>query len=166
MDKKEHKKTEDTQNEPAEEVVAATVDPQDAQIENLKSQLARALADYANLQKRNEEEKKLYFELATVNVLTKFFPLLANLEKAFEATKDPGIGLVLKQFTDLLTSEGLKEVECEGDFDPNFHEAVTSEVSEEDGKVLKVLEKGYSLNGKVIKPARVVVSQKGAGETT
>jgi molecular chaperone GrpE len=161
MDKKEHKEAEPIQDDNHD---ATQSDGTDVQIENLKAQLARALADYANLQKRNDEEKKMYFELATVNLLTKFFPLLSNLEKAFEATKDPGVGLVLKQFTDLLTSEGLKEIDSNGDFDPHFHEAVTSEARDEDGKVLKVLEKGYTLNGKVVKAAKVVVSHKGESQ--
>lgn len=166
MDKKHQPEKEEAQEIPESDpqgnsVINDRPDSKDAQIEDLKGRLARALADYDNLRRRGEEEKKLYFELATVNVLTKFFPLLSNLEKAFEATQDPGIGMVLKQFTDLLSSEGLKEIESDGDFDPNFHEAITSEVGEEDGKVLKVLEKGYSLNGKVVKPARVIVSRKG-----
>lgn len=136
------------------------VDDKNLQIVDLKSRLARALADYDNLRKRTDEEKKFIVEIGKLNLLTKLFPILDNLERAFEATKDAGVGLVLKQFTDLLTSEGLKEMAVGGQFDPNLHEAVASEMAEEDNKILKVLEKGYLLNDKVVRAAKVVVGQR------
>lgn len=129
------------------------------EVDELKARLARALADYDNLKKRVDEEKKLYFELASLNLLTKFFPILSNLEKAFEASRDPGVGMVLKQFMDLLAQEGIREIEDNGQFDPNLHEAIAVEEAEVDNQILKLVAKGYQLNGKVIQPAKVVVGR-------
>jgi len=97
-------------------------------------------------------------------------PVLDNLESAQSHLNDQGLAMVIKQFNDMLQSEGVEQVEAEGkQFDPNLHEAV--EVvdpeqgrgvaeGEKDDSIVKVLAKGYKMNGRVIRPAKVIVSRK------
>ena len=63
------------------------------------------------------------------------------------------------QLRQVLSNQGLEEIETDGQFNPGLHEAVDTKIGE-DGKILEVVEKGYKLNGKILKPARVVVGKK------
>jgi molecular chaperone GrpE len=72
---------------------------------------------------------------------------------------EEGVALVTRSFADVLRKEGLEEVPTEGRFDPHVHEALLSQPSEaEEGTVIEVLQKGYRLGDRVIRPARVVIS--------
>lgn len=125
-------------------------------------QLKRALADYQNLERRVSEEKKVLSELYTALVIEKFLPVLDNLEAAQSHLSDEGLALVISQFKDTLTKEGVEEIAAEGTaFNPKLHEAIETVQSEgaEDGTVVKVLTKGYKINNKVIRPARVAVAK-------
>ena len=134
------------------------------QSKETEHQLKRALADYANLQRRFEEEKKLVTKFANVVLLVKFLDILDNLEAAQKTLNSDGLELVIRKFKDLLKSEGVEEISAGGaNFDPNLHEGVGMVEGNDDGKVGEVLQKGYSLEGKVIRPARVRVTQKKAG---
>ncbi|MBI4037441.1 nucleotide exchange factor GrpE [Candidatus Curtissbacteria bacterium] len=127
---------------------------------NLEDQLKRALADYQNLERRVEEEKKLLSVLYTAIVVEKFLPVLDNLEAAQSHIKDEGLAMVITQFKDVLAKEGVEEVTAEGqNFDPKLHEAIEAVEGEDEGKVVKVLSKGYKINGKVLRPAKVVVTK-------
>src|SRR3989344_3633091 len=87
-----------------------------------------------------------------------FSQLLSEI--AQKHLKDEGLEMVIKQFNDVLESEGVEEITAEGSpFDPNFHEAVEILESEKDGVVLKVLAKGYKINDKVLRPAQVAVGR-------
>lgn len=125
-------------------------------------QLKRALADYQNLERHVSEEKKVLSELYTALVIEKFLPVLDNLEAAQSHLNDEGLALVISQFKDAFTKEGVEEITAEGTaFDPKLHEAIETVQSEgaEDGTVVKVLTKGYKINNKVIRPARVAVAK-------
>jgi molecular chaperone GrpE len=77
-----------------------------------------------------------------------------------EAKLEEGVRLVHRELVEALAREGLHEVETDGQFDPHVHEALLSQPSEqEDGSVMEVLQKGYRLGDRVLRPARVVVSQ-------
>ena len=131
---------------------------QSAQAEN---QLKRVLADYHNLEKRVEGERKLLSELTLAILIEKFLPVLDNLENAQNHLNDEGLAMVVKQFNDVLTSEGVEEIEAEGtQFNPHLHEATQVEQGENDNLVVRVLRKGYKINDKVIRPTQVVVSRK------
>ncbi len=133
----------------------------DQKHQELENQLKRALADYQNLERRVEEERRLLGQLSSALLIEKFLPVLDHLESAQKHLNDEGLEIVIKQFKDILTSEGVEEIESEGSqFDPNLHEAVEMVESEEDGRVVKVLRKGYKINDKVLRPAQVSVSQK------
>lgn len=128
---------------------------------DLENQLKRALADYQNLERRIEEERRMLSALSSVILIEKFLPVLDNLESAQNHLNDSGLDLVIRQFKDVLTSEGLEEIEALGqDFDPNLHEAIETTEGEEENKVTKVLTKGYKINEKVIRPAKVIVIKK------
>ena len=93
--------------------------------------------------------------------------MLDDLERALEAaeaheeaTLEEGVALVTRSLADVLRKEGLEEVPTDGRFDPHVHEALLSQPSEaEEGRVIEVLQKGYRLGDRVIRPARVVISR-------
>src|SRR3990167_4855794 len=117
---------------------------------DLEGQLKRALADYQNLERRIDEERRLLSHLSSALVVEKLLPVLDNLENAQKHLKDEGLEIVIKQFRDVLASEGVEEIVSEGSlFDPNLHEAVEILGSDKEGIVLKVLRKGYKINDKV-----------------
>jgi len=124
-------------------------------------QLKRALADYQNLEKRVEEERKLLSKLSASLLIEKLLPVLDNLEKAQVHLKDEGLEIVLKQFKEILTQEGVEEIAAEGaQFNPHYHEAVESQQGEQDNLVIKVLTKGYKIEDTILRPAKVIVSKK------
>ena len=127
---------------------------------DLEHQLKRALADYQNLERRIDEERRLLSHLSSALVIEKLLPVLDNLENAQKHLKDEGLEMVIKQFKDVLESEGVEEIVSEGSlFDPNLHEAVEILGSDKEGIVLKVLRKGYKINDKVLRPAQVAVGR-------
>lgn len=130
----------------------------DDKVQELEAQLKRALADYANLQKRSEEEKKAVVKFSNAILVSKFLEILDHLEEAQKTINSDGLALVIKKFKDLLNSEGISEIQTEGiSFDPNKHEGVATVSGEKDGEIAEVLQKGYELDGRVIRPARVRV---------
>jgi molecular chaperone GrpE len=131
-----------------------------SKIEQLENNLKRALADYANLQRRVEEEKKLVTRFSNAVLLSKFLEVLDGLEEVKKEYPSEGLELVIKKFKDILKSEGLEEIETEGEFNPEVHEGLGLTKGEKDGFVGEVLQKGYKLEGKVLRPARVKVTKK------
>jgi molecular chaperone GrpE len=134
----------------------------ESQQEELRGQLQRALADYANLTRRVEEEKKAVVKFANVVLLAKFLEVLDSLEAAQKVIGSEGLELVVQKFRSALESEGAAEIATKPgeNFDPNLHEAIDSVESSEEGKVVEILRKGYQIDGKVIRPAHVRVSRK------
>lgn len=129
--------------------------------EELENQLKRALADYQNLERRVAQERQLLSQLSSALIIEKFLPVLDNLQSAQSHLNDQGLELVIKQFKDILVSEGVEEIDPAGsEFDPNQHEAAEVVEGEEDNTIVKVLAKGYKMEGRVIRPAKVVVSKK------
>lgn len=118
----------------------------------------RALADYQNLERRIERDKELMIKIANSVLIIKLLPILDNLERAQVHLKDSGLEHVIRQFRDALATEGLSEVETEGTFDPEHHEALTEGEGEE-GKILEVLEKGYKLGDRILRPAKVKIGK-------
>jgi molecular chaperone GrpE len=141
------------------------VKSQKKEIEIVKNQLARALADYDNLVKRVEREKDNFEKLANLKLAIRLLPVLDVLRQAQEHLKDPGVAITISQFEEALKSEGIEEIKVRaGDnFDPDYHEAIeVSEVGVGKGKISKVLMSGWRFkSGPVIRHARVEVSKKG-----
>ena len=132
----------------------------EAKNKELEDQLKRALADYQNLERRIEEERRLLSGLSSAVLIEKFLPVLDNLENAQKHLEDEGLEMVIKQFREVLKEEGVEEIEAEGtNFDPNLHEATEVLEGKEDNRVMNVLRKGYKINDKVIRPAQVAVGK-------
>ena len=131
------------------------------ELEDVKNQLNRALADYSNLQKRIEEDKKILVKFANAKLLVKLLEILDILEAVQKTVKNEGLYLSIKKFKEVLIAEGVQETNSQGkDFDPNFHEAVEIVSGNTNDKVVEVLTKGYTFEDKILRPARVKVSKK------
>ena len=125
----------------------------------------RLMADFQNYKKRVEKEKKDLYAYANENIMSDLLTVMDNFERALEHDADDnfkeGIEMIFKQLQDALEKSGLAEIPALGeDFDPNVHNAVMAEETEdyESGKVSGVMQKGYTLNGKVIRPSMVKVA--------
>ena len=127
--------------------------------------LQRTAADYQNLKRRMEEERSELGRLANASLVFNLLPLLDDLERALRTvdtklaglTWIDGVWLIYRKFQALLENIGVKEIPAEGQpFDPNVHEAI-SEAPGEEGKVVSVVQKGYSLGDRVVRPAMVIV---------
>lgn len=128
------------------------------EIADLTENWKRALADYQNLQKRYERERADFVQFANASLILRLIEVLNHLERAAENLKDKGLDIVVTEFKKVLTEEGLEEIKSEGEkFDPNFMEAVETVEGKDEGKVAEIVNKGYSLNGKVLLPAKVKV---------
>lgn len=129
--------------------------------QELQDQLKRALADYQNLERRVAEERRLLSQLSSALLLEKFLPVLDNLETAQSHLQDEGLEMVIKQFREILQSEGVEEIKAEGtEFNPHLHEAIETQEGQSDNIVVKVQTKGYKINDRVLRPAKVVVSRR------
>ena len=128
--------------------------------------LKRVAADFENYRKRVARDQEGMVARAHERLVQELLPVLDDLERALEAAAqheeaklEEGVRLVHRELVEALTREGLVEVETEGQFDPHVHEALLSQPSEqEDGSVIEVLQKGYRLGDRVLRPARVVVA--------
>lgn len=126
-------------------------------IKDLENKWKRALADYANLEKRIEKEKENFAKFSNAVLVDKLLPVLDSLEKCCQHLKDKGLRLTLEQLKKVLESEGLKEIEAGGKkFDPETMDAVEIVRGPKD-KVIEVVLKGYFLNERVLRPAKVKV---------
>src|SRR3990167_11514964 len=85
-----------------------------AKNKQLEEQLKRALADYQNLERRVEEERRLIGQLSSAILVERFLPVLDNLENAQSHLKDQGLEMVINQFKDVLTQEGVSEIPSVG----------------------------------------------------
>lgn len=141
-----------------------------SQISNLKSedasllrnQLARTLADYDNLKKRVEVDKKNFEKLANLRLVVKLLPVLDVLKKAQDHVKDSGIAVTIKEFEEALKQEGIEEVKITvGDeFNPETMEVVEVVAGKDNNTVAEVLLTGWRfIEGPVVRYARVKVEQ-------
>jgi len=135
--------------------------------EDLKTQFLRLSADFQNYRRRTEAEKSDIYAYANEKILLQILEVIDNFERAMASAPDDdkfadGMRLILKQLNEVLSRNNVSEIEAEGKaFDPAFHNAVMTEKAEgtESGTVTKVLQKGYLLNSKVIRPSMVAVSE-------
>ena len=126
-------------------------------ITDLENKWKRALADYANLEKRIEKEKEDFVKFANAQLLNKLLAVLNDLELAEKHLKDKGLTLAGNRFREILKEEGVEEIEVLGrNFDPELMDAVET-VDGPKNKVVEVVLKGYKLYGKVLRPAKVKV---------
>ncbi|RME86652.1 MAG: nucleotide exchange factor GrpE [Anaerolineae bacterium] len=163
--------------EAASEEATASVEELTRKLEEAEAKAAeyldgwqRAQAEFINFRKRMERENDKLYQAMRGDIITRFLPILDDLERALqnrpadENVKDwvEGIELVYRKLQSILTAEGVTRIEAEGKmFDPNFHEAISHEPSEEheSGQVIEVVQQGYMLGDRVIRPALVRVAQ-------
>lgn len=134
---------------------------QSEELDRMKNQLARAMADYINLQKRTDEERSTMFKLASISFMTKILPIIDNLKQAQNHVKDSGIAMIIGQLENLAKEEGFEEIKINvGD---EFSEQ-TMEVTEvletqdekENNKVSEIVVSGWKYSdGTVVRHARV-----------
>jgi molecular chaperone GrpE len=128
--------------------------------------LQRLKAEFDNYRKRETRLQSERAQQAAARLVKELLPVLDDLERALEAAAqheevklEEGVALVHRELRDALTREGLEEIETDGRFDPHVHEALLTQPSEADeGSVIEVVQKGYRLGDRVLRPARVVVA--------
>lgn len=152
-----------------------------AEVETLKKQLEeaearsaeykdnwlRAQAEFQNYRKRIDRDAELNYLTLKGDIVRKILPVMDDLERALQnrAADDPwasGIELIARKFQNILESEGIKKIEALGaEFDPNFHEAISHEPADgaQSGQVIGVVQNGYMLGDRLIRPAMVRVAQ-------
>jgi molecular chaperone GrpE len=150
---------------------ASSEEVQKLRDENLKlrDQALRARADFDNFRKRAEREKTDYFKYALGGVVQNLLPVVDNFQRALDADTSniddfrTGIEMIAKQLADVLQKAGVTEVEATGTFNPMFHEAVMREETTDvpSHTILSVLQKGYRLNDRLLRPALVKVAVGG-----
>ena len=139
---------------------------QKEKLEDQEDRLKRLMAEFDNFKKRSSKEREGLYNSLISDIVTSLLPVIDNLEKAVSAkTEDEaykqGVELVLKQFKEVLTANGVQEIEAVGTpFDPEVHEAVGMVTDETQGeKIIKEeYRKGYKIGSKVIRHSIVVVA--------
>ncbi|WP_214693139.1 MULTISPECIES: nucleotide exchange factor GrpE [unclassified Exiguobacterium] len=140
------------------------------EIEALKASELRIRADFDNFRRRTNEENAKRVKFASQSVIEKLIPLIDNFERALQvqATSEDalqiqsGVDMIHRQLLDVLNAEQVEVIEAVGQpFDPNFHQAVMQEPSDEfeSGIVTMELQKGYTMHGRVIRPSMVKVAE-------
>ena len=132
----------------------------------------RLAAEMDNIRRRHRQEQADQLQYANSELITKLLPVLDNFHRALdhapEGVEGPaeqlrsGLLMIVKQFEDILESEGVRPIETEGQFfDPNLHQAVTAEPSPdyEEGQITAELQRGYTLHDRVLRPSLVKVSR-------
>jgi molecular chaperone GrpE len=148
------------QQEETEQVEQQQPEPQE------DDRLLRLAADFENYKKRAARERQEYVQLANERLIGELLPILDDLERALssaeqheEAQLEEGVRLVHRSLAGLLQRHGVTPIQTDGKFDPHVHEALLSQPSEaEEGSVIDVVQKGYKLGDRVVRPARVVVA--------
>lgn len=140
----------------------------EAERDEYLNDLQRVAAEFENYRKRATREQADFATRATERLVKELLPVLDDLERALgaaaaheEAKLEEGVQLVQRALAEALKREGLVEIAADGPFDPHVHEALLSQPAEgaEPGTVLAVLQKGYRLGDRVLRPARVIVAE-------
>lgn len=137
-------------------------DESEEKIASLEEQVRRNLADYQNLEKRTREERGQWVRRANKDLIVRLLPVLDTLILASMHVQDEGLALSIRQFLDILKSEGVEKIETLGaQFDPALMEGVGTVPSSDKGKVVKEVRAGFKYSdGGILRPAQVVVGTK------
>ena len=162
----ENKKEEVVQKEKSQNELEQKIKKLEQEADETNDRLKRIMAEFENYKKRNIKEKETQYTSILGDVISTLLPIMDNLEKAVSIeTADEkykqGIELVLRQFKDVLTASGVKEIETVGKtFDPELHEAVGSVIDENLGEkeIKQEYRKGYMIGNKVIRHSMVIVA--------
>ena len=157
------------------ESLRAQADEAEAKRVEYLHDLKRVAADFDNYRKRVARDQESVVARAHERLVKDLLPVLDDLERALlaaaeheEAKLEEGVRLVHRALKSVLAREGLAEIDTDGRFDPHVHEALLAQPSdeEEEGSVIEVIQKGYRLGDRVLRPARVVVAAAGTAEAS
>ena len=148
------------------ESLRAAADEAEAKRVEYLHDLKRLAAEFENYRKRVARDQEALVARAHERLVKDLLPVLDDLERALvaaaeheEAQLEEGVTLVHRELASVLTREGLAEIDTAGQFDPHVHEALLAQPSDQDeGSVIEVVQKGYRLGDRVLRPARVVVA--------
>jgi molecular chaperone GrpE len=137
------------------------------QADEYKEGWQRSVADFQNYRRRMDAEKAETYQIAIGNIIKRYLPILDDLERALTSRPADlgwadGIELIYRKLQSILDAEGLKRIEAEGQmFDPHFHEAIVQEPNENytSGQIIAIVQNGYMLGERVIRPAQVRVAK-------
>jgi molecular chaperone GrpE len=140
-----------------------------ADLDRFRDLALRSQADFENYKKRSAREKEEAVKYANSALLERLIPIVDNFELGLEAARGEGetspvfsgMSMVLKQLMDFLTEQGLQPIDATGQkFDPNLHEAIAHEQSEQfpEGVVIRQTRRGYRMKDRLLRPSSVVVS--------
>jgi len=132
-----------------------------SQLADLQSRLARALADYSNLEKRFERDSSSIVKFANSSLLGKLLEIRDHLEAASAHSQDKSLSMILSSLDKILDEENVKKIDTKGVFDPVTMECQETVPGDKD-KIISVARSGYTLHGRLLRPSRVVV---GNGQT-
>lgn len=163
-------------NSPSESEPLCEVEQLKNEVKKYRDQALHAAADLENYRKRMMREKEETIRYANNSLLEKLLPIMDNFELGLDAARiNPeakavdivnGLSMVQRQLTDFLKEQGLQSIDAEGEvFDPKVHDALGHETHPEleEGKIIRQMRRGYSLAGRLLRPASVIVS-KGLSE--
>ncbi|HXY85406.1 MAG TPA: nucleotide exchange factor GrpE [Gaiellaceae bacterium] len=160
--------TPETQSEQAQTEEGGDVDVAalKAERDELFDHLQRLAAEFDNFRKRSVREQAALSQRANERLVKELLPILDDLGRALdaaaeheEAKLEEGVRLVHRALAEVLAKEGVAEIATDGRFDPHVHEALLTQPSDaEEGSVIEVVQKGYVLGDRVLRPARVVVA--------
>ena len=160
----------DSAGSPEADVLAAQVEELEQSLAEAKDQALRAAAEAQNVRRRAEQEAEKARKFALEKFVKELLPVVDSLEKALESMQDDaseahreGVSMTLKMQLDVLSKFGVESIEPQGEpFDPQVHEAMAMVPNPEldPNTVMEVMQKGYLLNDRLVRPAMVVVSQK------
>lgn len=167
----EEKETGEVQNEPTPEQNTETAPSEEAKVAELNDKYLRLYSDFDNFRKRSIKEKNDAYKNATSDVFKSFLPTLDDFDRALKSVETAtdidslreGINLIHSKLINTLKQKGLAEMEAQNkDFDADYHEAITeipAPTEDLKGKIVDVVEKGYMLDGKIIRYAKVIVGK-------
>ncbi len=144
------------------------VEQEQREEQEVDDRLLRLAADFDNYKKRAARERQEYIAFANERLLKELLPILDDLERALDAAEqheegqlEDGVRLVYRSLASLLERQGVQQIPTDGKFDPHVHEALLAQPSEdaETGAVIDVVQKGYKIGDRVVRPARVIVAE-------
>lgn len=141
-----------------QEKLEARIAELEQKLEETNSKYLRALADYQNLERQTVGWKEEFTKYANMGLIRKQLEVLDDLEKALKHLQDEGLKLIIGKLKNILSEEGLEEIDILGkEFDPNLAEVVSTKPGDKDNIIVEILQKGYRIGEKVVRPAKVVV---------
>lgn len=153
--------------EKTEETVTDQLAVAQAQADKYLDMARRLQADFDNYRKRTQRENEEFRKYACSSIVGDLLTVVDDLDRALEHAGEEtefvkGIRGVRANLMKVLEANGLKEIPAEGKFDPEYHEALCTVDGDEDGLIAEVFQKGYTLNGKVLRYSKVKVTKKKA----